>query len=189
MHSNMKNIRVQIKALLYVLILITTSSLVAQAVQHNANSSVDVVIFSYHRPAQLYALCESLQQHVVSGCGVVSVIYRADTDDYRAAYEVVRADFPDFVFLPQGNDPRADFKPLTLQAAFDSPAEYVVLLLMTLLSKIHLILLSACRLCRKRMRMAFIYVWVRTSLNVICCHVRNHCLDCNGLRLRLLHGN
>ncbi|MBS1986316.1 hypothetical protein JST99_00075 [Candidatus Dependentiae bacterium] len=122
----MKNIRVQIKALLYVLILITTSSLVAQAVQHNANSSVDVVIFSYHRPAQLYALCESLQQHVVSGCGVVSVIYRADTDDYRAAYEVVRADFPDFVFLPQGNDPRADFKPLTLQAAFDSPAEYVV---------------------------------------------------------------
>lgn len=110
----------------YILIPLISSPLRGQAAQPDVTASVDVVIFSYHRPAQLYALCESLQQHVVSGCGLVSVIYRADTDDYRAAYEVVRADFPDFVFLPQGNDPHADFKPLTLQATFGSPSEYVV---------------------------------------------------------------
>lgn len=104
---------------------INQASMVA-AVAIDATHAVDMVIFSYHRPMQLYALCESLQRHVVGGRGLTYVIYRADTDEYRQAYALVQTDFPDIIFLSQGDDPHADFKPLTLQATFSSPSDYVV---------------------------------------------------------------
>ena len=97
-----------------------------QGVEIDYSTCADMVIFSYHRPAQLYALCESLKKYIVRGCGTVSVIYRADTDEYRAGYALVQKDFSDIVFLSQSDNPHADFKPLTLQATFESPCDYVV---------------------------------------------------------------
>lgn len=85
----------------------------------------DLVIFSYNRPIQLYALLES-RQTFMSGVGEIHVIYRADTEEFSAGYDGVINDFPRAVFHKQGANPRADFKPLTMAAIFDSPSEHVI---------------------------------------------------------------
>lgn len=85
----------------------------------------DMVIFSFDRPMQLYALLESMKKFV-TGLGSVQIIYRTSDTDFRDAYEIVKQSFPDFLFVAQGPLPHGDFKPLTLRAVFDSPHEYVI---------------------------------------------------------------
>lgn len=85
----------------------------------------DLVIFSFDRPLQLYALLESIEKHV-KGVGESIVIYRASDANYQDAYEVVQKRFSRVKFLVQGAKPREDFKPLTLHATFDSSSQYVI---------------------------------------------------------------
>lgn len=85
----------------------------------------DMVIFSYDRPLQLYALLESIKKHV-TGIGEISVVYRASNADYQRGFEMVHEKFSDAKFFMQGENPAQDFKPLTLQAIFDSPSSYVI---------------------------------------------------------------
>lgn len=85
----------------------------------------DVVIFSNDRPLQLYALLESIEMHM-QGVGQTAVIYRASDNEYREAYRQVTQKFDGVKFLEQGLKPREDFKPLTMQATFKSPSEYVI---------------------------------------------------------------
>lgn len=89
-------------------------------------SCVDTIIFSYHRPMQLYALLESLDAHVLNNCGTTYVIYRADTKEYNDAYELVDTDFPAVVFLQQGENPAQDFKEITVSVLDGSSANYVM---------------------------------------------------------------
>lgn len=89
------------------------------------SGAVDLVIFSYNRPLQLYALLESIEQHV-TGLGQTRVIYRAD-DEYQKSYEHVFARFGHIRALRQGDTPHEDFKPLTLRATFDhSSSDYIL---------------------------------------------------------------
>lgn len=85
----------------------------------------DLVIYSFDRPLQLYALLESVDKYV-SGLGEVHVIYRASDNEYASAYKEVEQAFGGFIFAKQGDNPYEDFRPLTLSAAFDSPHEYIV---------------------------------------------------------------
>ncbi len=91
----------------------------------DAPQKADMVIFSYDRPMQLYALLESIQLYMI-GLGTVEIIFRASDDRYTQAYEQVQQDFPTAVFTRQGEKPREDFKPLTLTASFESPNEYII---------------------------------------------------------------
>ena len=91
-----------------------------EAVNNSSRDSVDLVIFSYHRPAQLYTLLESIETHV-SGLGYASVIYRADNLRYDNAYAEVQERFPNVTFRKQGKNPRADFKPLVIEESFANP--------------------------------------------------------------------
>jgi hypothetical protein len=84
-----------------------------------------MVIFSYDRPMQLYALFESIQLYM-TGLGTVQVIYRATDDRYAKSYEQVAQEFPTAIFIKQGQNPREDFKPLMLKASFESPNEYLI---------------------------------------------------------------
>ena len=84
------------------------------------NRNVDIVIYSYNRPMQLYALLESIY-HYMSGIGEICVIYRASDDRYESGYKIVKNDFPKISYLRQGNDPKQDFQPLTLDAVYNSP--------------------------------------------------------------------
>jgi len=90
-----------------------------------SNNKVDLVIFSYDRPLQLYALLESTERFV-SGLDTIHVIYRISAPEYEAAYDQVRQAFPTVFMNRQGNNPHSDFKSLTLEAVFISPNNYVI---------------------------------------------------------------
>lgn len=90
-----------------------------------AREKADLVIYSFDRPMQLYAFLESAERYM-SGIEEVVVIYRSSCDRYKASYELVKHRFPAVVYLSQGDKPLLDFKPLTIQAVFDTPSAYVV---------------------------------------------------------------
>ena len=85
----------------------------------------DLVIFSYDRPLQLYALLESIDQFVVN-LDRISIIYRVSSPEYDKGYERVKEKFKTTQFFKQGENPYQDFKPLVLKATFDSPNPYVM---------------------------------------------------------------
>ena len=87
--------------------------------------SADILLFSYDRPLQLYAALESIRRFVV-GAEKISVLYRASDERFAAGYAEVQKTFPSVVFVPQGAEPRKDFKPLLLKAVFGSPSEYIL---------------------------------------------------------------
>src|SRR3990167_3919378 len=89
------------------------------------NCNVDFVIYSYDRPMQLYALLESMKKNIIGGLGEVHIIYRSSNNRYSTAYDNVIKSFNDFKFHKQGKRPQADFKPLVIKSAFESPNEYV----------------------------------------------------------------
>lgn len=100
-------------------ILISSNHIHAQLI------AADLVIFSYDRPLQLYALLESIDTYV-TGLETVTVIYRASDQHYTNAYQQVHANFPTVFFTKQGITPKEDFKRLTLDAVFESPTKYIL---------------------------------------------------------------
>lgn len=87
---------------------------------------VDIVVFSYDRPIQLYALLESME-HYFTGMHRVTVIYRASNIKYQTAYSEVSNTFSFATFVQQSNKPSYDFKPLTIQAShFDDGPSYIM---------------------------------------------------------------
>ena len=84
----------------------------------------DLVIFSYNRPLQLYALLESVEKFV-KNLGETHVIFRSDSD-YLYAYKEVENEFNFCKFHKQGDNPYSDFRMLTLECTFGSPEKYIV---------------------------------------------------------------
>lgn len=89
---------------------------------------VDIVVFSYNRPLQLYAFLES-QATYVKNLHRLYVIYRADSDQYDDGYAVVKQEFPQVTYIKQSFEtPFEDFAPLVHKAVFDrqvSGARYI----------------------------------------------------------------
>jgi len=113
-----KNIRILLIAYLL------ASTCIISALQTQPNKTADLIIFSFHRPMQLYALLETVFKYF-SKLNKIYVLYRTDTQEYEAAYQEIQATFPRIQFVKQGINPRADFKPLLLQCFYGSSAEYV----------------------------------------------------------------
>lgn len=109
------------RAVLIPLILIATS----YNHIHATLITADLVIYSFDRPLQLYALLESTDTYI-TGIETISVIYRTSTKNYADAYEQVHEQFPIVTFIKQGAQPDQDFKQLTLNAVFNSPTEYIL---------------------------------------------------------------
>ena len=63
---------------------------------------------------QLYALLESAE-HYLTGIDSTTVIYRISDERFVQGYGMFKNDLPLFN-LSQGNNPKADFKPLMMQA-------------------------------------------------------------------------
>lgn len=96
---------------------LTTPSLALQ--------QVDLIIFSFDRPLQLYALLESVEKHV-QNVGDVQVIYRSSNERYECAYQNVFKRFVLAVPVKQSDTPQADFKPLLLKSLSETSHEYVI---------------------------------------------------------------
>lgn len=89
-----------------------------------AHNGTNLIIFSYNRPAQLYALLESIEKHL-TGISSTTVICRASSDRYRRAYGLVEQKFSTTNFWFQGQIPSQDFKTLTMKALQENAAKYV----------------------------------------------------------------
>lgn len=82
------------------------------------DEAVDLAVFSYNRPLQLYAFLESCEKYV-EGLHRTFVIYRSGNEHYEKAYQEVKKAFPDVVYLKQSSDkPYEDFAPLIRSAVF-----------------------------------------------------------------------
>jgi hypothetical protein len=90
------------------------------------SNTADIIVFSYKRPMQLYALLESLEKYV-TGLQHKIIIYRADDEDYEQSYRLVEAHFNDVLFVRQSpTQPHADFKPLLLQMLTASTNDFII---------------------------------------------------------------
>lgn len=98
---------------------------------------VDLIIYSYDRPMQLYALLESLDvytQHL----GSVQVIYLVSDNKYEVGYQKVWQQFPQVKVLKQGASPKSDFKPLTMQALGACQNDYMLFAVDDIIVKDHI---------------------------------------------------
>jgi glycosyltransferase involved in cell wall biosynthesis len=111
---------------------------------YGQREKADLLVFSYHRPMQLYALLESVEKNV-RGLNQTTVLYRADTLEYKNGYATVKERFPTVHFVEQKNAPE-DFRDLTLQIVFDSsptPSEHILFAVDDMIVK-HPVDLTSC---------------------------------------------
>lgn len=76
-----------------------------------ANVGVDCVVFSYHRPIQLYATLESFNVHLKHKPSI-TVLYKSTTPFYDQGYEIVKKHFPKINFIKEGKN---NFRALLLK--------------------------------------------------------------------------
>jgi hypothetical protein len=85
----------------------------------------DLIIFSYDRPMQLYALLKSVSLNV-SHIHQTFILYRTSDSEIACAYEELESAFPKIQFVKQGENPQNDFKPLLLKCFRATSAEYIL---------------------------------------------------------------
>jgi len=90
-----------------------------------AAEKVDMIVFSYDRPMQLFSCLESAEKYF-SGVNEIHVVYRTSNQAYDSAYTIVWKRFPYVKTHRQGGNPKADFQPLVLEAFYSSPCPYVM---------------------------------------------------------------
>lgn len=132
-------------------------------------SSVDLIIYSYNRPLQLFALLESLEKHV-EGLGLTTVIYRADSAEFAKAYDQVRDSFLEIKMVRQGVLPRQDFKGHTLSALCSPTSDYVMFAVDDLIVKKPINLAYCTALLESTGAYGF---YLRLGLHVSYCYTEN----------------
>jgi len=97
-----------------------------QPLKSRGEELVDLTVFSFDRPIQLYAFLESVERFI-TGLGEVSVVYRTSSSkEIKKAYKKVKKRFNSVNFIKQSSkNPRYDFKEKTLGATFNSPNSYI----------------------------------------------------------------
>ncbi len=91
----------------------------------SSEKTADLLIFSYDRPLQAFALLESISQNL-TGMRAIFLLYRTSSERFAKAYEELKRQFPQVHFIAQSEKPAEDFQTLTLQAVFEGPSEYIV---------------------------------------------------------------
>lgn len=89
------------------------------------STTSDVIVFSYNRPMQLYALLESIELYVTN-VDSISIIYRASSKQFEKGYQAVKNRFSNCFFHKQSDNPYADFKPLTMSLIQKGKSDYVM---------------------------------------------------------------
>ncbi len=104
----------------------------------------DLLIYSYNRPAQLYALLESVQKYM-SGLGEISVLYRADGAEFEKGYSAIKTAFKNVHYYKQGDKPQSDFKPLTIEIFKQSPSAYILFAVDDIIVKDYVDVQKCCK--------------------------------------------
>jgi len=89
-------------------------------------NDVALIVFSKNRPLQLYALLESIHDHV-RGLARIIVLYHVENNAYEAGYRVVKKEYPCVTFIAQSRtNPRGDFYRLLLDSIKSAQASYIM---------------------------------------------------------------
>ena len=131
--------------------------------------NADMVIFSYNRPMQLYALLESTRAYI-KGLDNIFVVYRASDAKFENGYQVVKDAFPKVSYFAQGDNPKQDFKPLTLKAFNGSKSEYIVFAVDDIIIKDHINIDSDLKMLKKTNAYGMYY---RLGKNLTRCYPYN----------------
>lgn len=130
--------------------------------------TADLFIFSYNRPLQLNALLESLEQFV-RGLGTVHLIYRADAA-YQSAYDQLKKRYCSLNFVKQSDNPRQDFKPLTLAALKQTTSDYILFAVDDIIVKDYV----DCAQCIETLERTKAYgFYLRLGTNLDSCYMNN----------------
>lgn len=85
---------------------------------HAKEEGVDLVVFSFDRPMQLYAFLESTEKYITH-LNQTHAIVRASNDDFRHGYSIVSMRFPQVHVHYQEQKKPYDFKSLVMKTAFN----------------------------------------------------------------------
>ncbi len=94
------------------------------AINCSLNADIDIILFSYNRPTQLYALLKSAYTYITE-FNKIFVVYRSD-DAFDDAYAEVEKSFPNVQFLRQTAPYAQSFKPLLMKAFHATKAHYLL---------------------------------------------------------------
>jgi hypothetical protein len=137
----------------------------------NEQDQSDLVIFSYNRPLQLYALLESVQRFATN-LGKIFVIYRVSEKDYEKSYGIVKSTFPQVTYIRQNHMlAYKEFKPMVLKMVFDeaiSRSKYITFAVDDLIIKDKIDFKKSIELLEKYQGYAFFF---RLGKNINYCYM------------------
>jgi len=135
----------------------------------NLNPNVSIIVFSFDRPLQLYALLESVEKYL-SNVADISVIYRTSNDIYSSAYQDVKNRFKYYNFLRQKIVPYNNFKELTIKSVNEIKSDY----LMFAVDDIVVTDFVDLGLCEKTLKFTKAHsFYLRLGYNIIECYMQN----------------
>ena len=136
---------------------------------NNSLKTVDLIIFSYDRPMQLYALLESIELNL-TGIESSTVIYRSSHDRFTQAYATLEQRFPNVRFIQQGTQPAHDFKPLVLEAFRAGVSPYICFAVDDIIVKAKADLTIATQAMEKTQAYGF---YLRLGEHLTACYTEN----------------
>ncbi len=133
-----------------------------------STDKADLIVYSYHRPLQLFALLESVEKYILN-LGEVHIIYRCDNEKFCAGYEQLISRFNKYFFHKQGKTPALDFKVLTLKYFNESSSDYVVFAVDDIVVKDYFDISQCVSALKKTNSYAF---FLRLGMNIKECYMR-----------------
>lgn len=139
---------------------------------HNAFSSqekADMVIYSFDRPLQLYALLESIEKYITN-LGEINIIYRTSNDDFFYGYEEVKNRFKTCIFHKQGINHHQEFRELITKCVFGSPNDYLLFAVDDIIIKDYVDISKCINALKKTNAYAF---YLRLGKNITECYMES----------------
>jgi glycosyltransferase involved in cell wall biosynthesis len=135
------------------------------------NQNVDIIVFSYNRPIQLYAFLESAYKYIL-GFNKIEVIYRSDNKAFSLAYNDVKRNFPNVHFVKQSLSPFSDFKPIVNRTIFSlqNTANYIAFAVDDIIVKDYIDLQNCIKLLKQTSAYFFS---LRLGKNIDYCYMAN----------------
>lgn len=125
--------------------------------------TVDLIVFSYDRPLQLYAFLESVHRYI-TGLESTTVIYRTSTKEFNAAYTRVQQSFPTVIFKQETATQNEDFKSLLVKTVTSGYSPYILFAVDDMIAKEHTDLTVCTSLMEQTDAYGF-YLRLGTNLN------------------------
>ena len=134
-------------------------------------SGIDLIVFTFDRPLQFYALIKSIRSYI-TGVGNIYVIMRASSDEYVKAYSQIAGENPELIWLKQGNT-KKNFKVLLERALCISQAPYFMFTVDDSIVKDYVNLIECAEHLKAQQAYGF---YLRLGTHLTRCHPKN-CLQ------------